>query len=48
MEDERSDREETDESGDEDEKEGGSCKVKKNGPVLNGHPVLNNNHHKAD
>ncbi|XP_023685818.1 ceramide synthase 2-like isoform X2 [Paramormyrops kingsleyae] len=48
VEDERSDREETDESGDEDEKDGENCKVKKNGPVLNGHPVLNNNHHKAE
>lgn len=41
IEDERSDREETDISEDEDE-------VKKNGPLSNGHTVLNNNHRKTD
>ncbi|NXU56248.1 CERS2 synthase, partial [Turnix velox] len=41
VEDERSDREETDNS--EEEEEAG-----KNGPVSNGHPVLNNNHRKTD
>ncbi|PKK18290.1 family with sequence similarity 63, member A [Columba livia] len=41
VEDERSDREETDNS--EEEEEG-----TKNGPLSNGHPVLNNNHRKTD
>ncbi|XP_041323350.1 ceramide synthase 2 [Pyrgilauda ruficollis] len=41
VEDERSDREETDNSEEEEE-------VAKNGPLSNGHPVLNNNHRKTD
>ncbi|XP_040394560.1 ceramide synthase 2 isoform X1 [Cygnus olor] len=41
VEDERSDREETDNSEEEEE-------VVKNGPLSNGHPVLNNNHRKND
>lgn len=41
VEDERSDREETDNSEEEEE-------VAKNGPLSNGHPVLNNNHRKND
>ncbi|MFT7815859.1 ceramide synthase 2 [Arapaima gigas] len=49
VEDERSDRDETDESEEEDdEKEQEKQKTKKNGPLLNGHPVFNNNHHKAE
>ncbi|NXT91772.1 CERS2 synthase, partial [Anhinga rufa] len=40
-EDERSDREETDNSEEEEE-------AAKNGPLSNGHPVLNNNHRKTD
>lgn len=41
VEDERSDREETDNSEEEEE-------AAKNGPLSNGHPVLNNNHRKTD
>ncbi|XP_072346708.1 ceramide synthase 2-like [Scyliorhinus torazame] len=41
VEDERSDRDETDNSNEEEE-------PVKNGPVSNGHPVLNNNHGKTD
>ncbi|NWX74223.1 CERS2 synthase, partial [Alca torda] len=41
VEDERSDREETDNSEEEEE-------AAKNGPLSNGHPVLNNNHRKND
>lgn len=41
VEDERSDREETDNSEEEEE-------MAKNGPLSNGHPVLNNNHRKND
>ncbi|KAJ8354854.1 hypothetical protein SKAU_G00224210 [Synaphobranchus kaupii] len=44
VEDERSDRDETDESGEEEEEK----ENKKNGPVLNGHSVLNNNHCKTE
>lgn len=44
VEDERSDREETDNSEEEEEEE----EVAKNGPLSNGHPVLNNNHRKTD
>lgn len=40
VEDERSDREETDNTEEEE--------VTKNGPLSNGHPVLNNNHRKTD
>ncbi|NXA56615.1 CERS2 synthase, partial [Nothocercus julius] len=41
VEDERSDREETDDTEEEEE-------AAKNGPLSNGHPVLNNNHRKTD
>ncbi|NXF40717.1 CERS2 synthase, partial [Nyctibius bracteatus] len=41
VEDERSDREETDNSEEEEE-------AAKNGPLSNGHPILNNNHRKTD
>lgn len=41
VEDERSDREETDTEDDEEEQED-----RKNGPVQNGHSPLNNNHHR--
>ncbi|NWX17489.1 CERS2 synthase, partial [Aegotheles bennettii] len=44
VEDERSDREETDNSEEEEEEE----EAAKNGPLSNGHPVLNNNHRKTD
>ncbi|XP_025901724.1 ceramide synthase 2 isoform X1 [Nothoprocta perdicaria] len=43
VEDERSDREETDDT--EEEEEAASAK---NGPLSNGHPILNNNHRKTD
>ncbi|NXX03297.1 CERS2 synthase, partial [Larus smithsonianus] len=43
VEDERSDREETDNSEEEEE-----AAAAKNGPLSNGHPVLNNNHRKTD
>ncbi|NWS64063.1 CERS2 synthase, partial [Chunga burmeisteri] len=44
VEDERSDREETDNSEEEEE----AAAAAKNGPLSNGHPVLNNNHRKTD
>ncbi|KAF1657142.1 Ceramide synthase 2, partial [Aptenodytes patagonicus] len=43
VEDERSDREETDNSEEEEE-----AAAAKNGPLSNGHPILNNNHRKTD
>lgn len=43
VEDERSDRDETDNSEEEEE-----AAAAKNGPLSNGHPVLNNNHRKTD
>ncbi|NWR59141.1 CERS2 synthase, partial [Bucorvus abyssinicus] len=44
VEDERSDRDETDNSEEEEE----AAAAAKNGPLSNGHPVLNNNHRKTD
>nr|XP_009666020.1 PREDICTED: ceramide synthase 2 [Struthio camelus australis] len=43
VEDERSDREETDDTEEEEE-----VVAAKNGPLSNGHPILNNNHRKTD
>lgn len=45
VEDERSDREETESSEGEEPVAGGKVK---NWPLANGHPVLHNNHHKKD
>lgn len=45
VEDERSDREETESSEGEEPVVGGKAK---NWPLANGHPVLHNNHHKKD
>lgn len=45
VEDERSDKDETDDSEDEDDEKD---RKTKNGPVQNGHAVLNNNHRKMD
>lgn len=51
VEDERSDREETDDSEDEDEDEDEAAESErrpktKNGPLQNGHSTSNNNHHR--
>ncbi|XP_015677522.1 ceramide synthase 2 [Protobothrops mucrosquamatus] len=52
VEDERSDRDETDYSVEEEEKavaaDAGPSAGTKNGPLANGHPVLNNNHQKVE
>lgn len=48
VDDERSDKDETDESGEEEEEEGGKKDMKKNRPVQNGHTVHNNNHSKTE
>ncbi|KAF7238318.1 Ceramide synthase 2 [Varanus komodoensis] len=51
VEDERSDRDETDETEEEEPKTGagaGAMADTKNGPLTNGHPILNNNHRKAE
>lgn len=50
MDDERSDKDETDESEDEEEEEKKKMdgKVVKNGPLLNGYAVHNNNHRKTE
>ncbi|XP_067328451.1 ceramide synthase 2 [Anolis sagrei] len=49
VEDERSDRDETDNSDEEDEKPVAAAgSATKNGPLTNGHPVLNNNHRKVE
>lgn len=48
MDDERSDKDETDESEDEDVGGEETSSVKKNGPVQNGYTVHNNNHSKTE
>uniref|UniRef100_A0A3Q3GWA2 Ceramide synthase 2b n=1 Tax=Labrus bergylta TaxID=56723 RepID=A0A3Q3GWA2_9LABR len=48
VDDERSDKDETDESGEEEDEEGVKKDTKKNGPVQNGHTVHNNNHSKTE
>uniref|UniRef100_A0A8D0E847 Ceramide synthase 2 n=1 Tax=Salvator merianae TaxID=96440 RepID=A0A8D0E847_SALMN len=51
VEDERSDRDETDNSEEEEEKPISAFSAvgsTKNGPLTNGHPIVNNNHRKAD
>lgn len=48
VDDERSDKDETDESEDEEDDKDDKINTKKNGPVLNGHAVYNNNHRKTE
>lgn len=48
VQDERSDKEETDESEEEEENDEKRQEARKNGPVLNGHTMHNNNHRKTE